>query len=35
MTPMRNTDLLESVSKNVDINFVVKEFPGDKQITIW
>jgi hypothetical protein len=28
-------DLLESVSKNFDANFVVKEFPADKQFTIW
>jgi hypothetical protein len=28
-------DLLESVGKNVDINFMMKEFPADKQFTIW
>jgi hypothetical protein len=26
---------LESASKNFDVNFVVKEFPADKQFTIW
>jgi hypothetical protein len=26
---------LESVSENVDVNFVMKEFPADKQFTIW
>jgi hypothetical protein len=25
-------DLLESVSKNFDVNFVMKEFPADKTI---
>jgi hypothetical protein len=28
MTPMWNTDLLESVGKNFDVNFVMKEFPA-------
>jgi hypothetical protein len=27
--------LLESVGENFDVNFVVKEFPADKQFTIW
>jgi hypothetical protein len=27
-------DLLESVGENFDVNFVIKEFPGDKQFTI-
>jgi hypothetical protein len=34
-TYMKNTELLESASKNFDVNFVVKEFPADKQFTIW
>jgi hypothetical protein len=28
-------DLLEFVGKNFDVNFVMKEFPADKQSTIW
>jgi hypothetical protein len=28
-------DLLESVGENFDINFVMKEFLADKQLTIW
>jgi hypothetical protein len=35
MTPMCNTDLLESVSENFVVNFVMKEFPADKQLTVW
>jgi hypothetical protein len=35
MTPMWNMDLLESAGENFDINFVMKEFPADKQISIW
>jgi hypothetical protein len=35
MTPTWNTDVLESVGKNLDVNFVVKVFPADKQFTIW
>jgi hypothetical protein len=31
MTPTWNTDLLQ----NVYVNFVMKEFPADKQFTIW
>jgi hypothetical protein len=31
MTPMWNTDLPESVSEN----FMMKEFPADKQFIIW
>jgi hypothetical protein len=31
MTPVWNTDLLESVGEN----FVMKEFPVHKQFTIW
>jgi hypothetical protein len=31
MSPVRNTDLLESV----DENFVLKEFPAEKRFTIW
>jgi hypothetical protein len=27
--------LLESVGKNFDVNFVMKEFTADKQFTIW
>jgi hypothetical protein len=34
MTPMWNMDLLESVGKDFDVNFMVKEFPADKQFTI-
>jgi hypothetical protein len=32
MPPMWNRDLLESVCKNFDINFVIKEFPANKTI---
>jgi hypothetical protein len=32
---MWNTDLLESVSENFDINFVMKEFTAGKQSIIW
>jgi hypothetical protein len=28
-------DLLESVGKNFDINFMIKEFPAGKQLIIW
>jgi hypothetical protein len=28
-------DLLEDVGENFDINFAMKEFPADKQFTIW
>jgi hypothetical protein len=35
MPPMWNTDLLESVGKNYDVNFVMKEFPAEKQFTTW
>jgi hypothetical protein len=28
-------DLLESVGENFDVNFVMKEFPADKQFIIW
>jgi hypothetical protein len=28
-------DLLESVGENFDVNFMMKEFPADKQFTIW
>jgi hypothetical protein len=35
MALMLNTDLLESVSKNLDVNFVMKEFPAEKQFIIW
>jgi hypothetical protein len=28
-------DLLESVGENFDVNFVMKEFPADKQFKIW
>jgi hypothetical protein len=31
MTRMCNTVLLESVDENFDANFVMKEFPADKQ----
>jgi hypothetical protein len=34
MTPMGNTDLLESAGENFDVNFMMKEFPADKQFTI-
>jgi hypothetical protein len=30
---MRNTDLLENVVENVDVNLVMKQFPEDKQFT--
>jgi hypothetical protein len=26
---------LESVGENFDVNFVMKEYPADKQFTIW
>jgi hypothetical protein len=26
---------VESVGENFDVNFVVKDFPADKQFTIW
>jgi hypothetical protein len=26
---------VESVSKNFDVNFMMKEFPADKQFIIW
>jgi hypothetical protein len=35
MTTKLNTDLLKTVGENVDINFVKKEFPAEKQFTIW
>jgi hypothetical protein len=35
MTPTWNTDLLESVGKHFSINFMMKEFPADKQFIIW
>jgi hypothetical protein len=35
MTFMWNMDLLESVSGNFNVNFVIKEFPADKQFTVW
>jgi hypothetical protein len=35
MTPMWNTDLLESVGENFDVSLVMKEFSGVKQFTIW
>jgi hypothetical protein len=35
MTPAWNMDLLESVGKNVYINFVMNDFPADEQSTIW
>jgi hypothetical protein len=28
-------DLQESVGENFDVNFGIKEFPADKQFTIW
>jgi hypothetical protein len=28
-------DLLESVGENFDVNFMMKEFPADKQFPIW
>jgi hypothetical protein len=28
-------DLLESVGENIDVYFVMKEFPADKQFTVW
>jgi hypothetical protein len=28
-------DLLESVGENFDVNFMMKEFPADKQFIIW
>jgi hypothetical protein len=34
MTPILNTDLLEIVSEHFNVNFVMKEFPADKQFTI-
>jgi hypothetical protein len=35
MTRMRNMDLLEIVGENFYVNFVMKEFPADKQFIIW
>jgi hypothetical protein len=35
MTPTLNADQLESVGENFDITFMMKEFPGGKQLTIW
>jgi hypothetical protein len=35
MTPMPNTDLQESVGKIFDGNFAMKEFPADKEFTVW
>jgi hypothetical protein len=35
ITTMRNTDLLEIEVENVNVNFVMKEFPEDKQLTVW
>jgi hypothetical protein len=35
MSPMWNTDLVESVGENADVNFVMEDFPADKQFTIW
>jgi hypothetical protein len=31
---MWNTDMLESVGENFDVDFVMKEFLADKQFTI-
>jgi hypothetical protein len=28
-------DLLESGGKNFNANFAMKEFPADKQLTVW
>jgi hypothetical protein len=28
-------DLLETVGEKFDVNFVMKEFPADKQFIIW
>jgi hypothetical protein len=35
MTPMRKMDLPESIGENFNLNFMMKEFPADKQLTIW
>jgi hypothetical protein len=35
MSPTGNMDQVESGAENFDINFVMKEFPADKQFTIW
>jgi hypothetical protein len=35
ITPTWNMDLLESVGRNFDVNFMMKEFPADRQFTIW
>jgi hypothetical protein len=32
---MWDMDLLESVGENFDIDFMTKEFPEDKEFTIW
>jgi hypothetical protein len=34
MSPMWNSDLLASVGENFELNFVMKEFPADKKLTI-
>jgi hypothetical protein len=28
-------DMLESVGENFDVNFVMKEFPSNKQFIVW
>jgi hypothetical protein len=32
---MWNTDLLKIGSENLNVDIVMKEFPADKQFTIW
>jgi hypothetical protein len=29
------TDLLENDGENFDVNFVMEEFPADKNFTVW
>jgi hypothetical protein len=33
--PDGQSDLPESVNKNFNTNFMMKEFPAEKQFTIW
>jgi hypothetical protein len=35
MTATCNKDLLESGGENFDINFMMREFPPDKQLVLW
>jgi hypothetical protein len=35
LTHILNPDLLECVGENFDVNFMMKGFPAEKQLTIW